>query len=182
MKLIVLWYRRWNCAVVHAVRQPKNKFSGSKRYSSFGNFIFNFAFRYRMKMLSLRRSQKLLSKDDRHRLKRFFNSHAGFEWFGRPSELIENVILCSGQGFQYVGMFLDLERNKRVTISIADLMKKANNILGYDIVRLCIEGPKSKIDKTIHCQPAVVLASLVGAELMKKYKPWYLGTVCHPNP
>jgi len=127
-------------------------------------------------MFGMRKSQQILSKNDKRSWMRFFKSNTSFEWFGGPSELIENIILCSGQGFQYVGMFLDLERNKRMTVSIADLMRKANNVLGYDIVRLCIEGPKSKLDKTIHCQPAVVLASLVGAELMKKYKPWYLGT------
>lgn len=100
------------------------------------------------------------------------------EWFGGPSETIENVILCPGQGFQYVGMFIGLERDGLITESIVNLMKTANKVLGYDIVKLGIEGPKSEIDKTIHCQPAVVLAGLIGAERMKANKPWYLGTVC----
>ena len=128
-------------------------------------------------MLAFAKSRKLLSSNVAKIFRRYLFQEE-FKWFGKPSETIENVILCSGQGFQYVGMFLELERDKRITETIAELMKTANKILGYDIVRLCIEGPKSEIDKTVHCQPAVVLASLIGAELMKKHKPWYLDTVC----
>ena len=129
-------------------------------------------------MIGLSKCSKLLSPNIRNVFKRSTFGKTPFDWFGGPSEHIENVILCSGQGFQYVGMFMDLERRGKVTDSILDLMKKANKIMGYDLVRLCIEGPKSELDKTVHCQPAVILASLIGAELMKRDKPWYLGTVC----
>ena len=129
-------------------------------------------------MIGLTKSSKLLSADVRKVFKRFNFGMIPFDWFGGPSEHIENVILCSGQGFQYVGMFMELERRGKITDPILDLMKKANKILGYDLVRLCIEGPKLELDKTVHCQPAVILASLIGAELMKRDKPWYLGTVC----
>ncbi|XP_065064510.1 malonyl-CoA-acyl carrier protein transacylase, mitochondrial-like [Rhopilema esculentum] len=99
-----------------------------------------------------------------------------FDWFGKPSETTKNVILCSGQGFQYVGMFQNLERENRLTEPMVELMKIANSVLEYDIVRLCVEGPKSKLDKTVQCQPAVTLANLVGSELMKKGKPWIFET------
>ena len=129
-------------------------------------------------MIGVSKSRKLLSIGNGKVFKRFAFITPKFEWFGNPSELIENVILCSGQGFQYVGMFTDLEREDRITEPILDLMRTANRVLGYDIVQMCIIGPKSEIDKTVHCQPAVTLASLIGAELMKKDKPWYFGTVC----
>lgn len=114
---------------------------------------------------------------------KFFRRGAGFfreqfDWFGKPSETVENVILCSGQGFQFVGMFLKLHRMNLMNESIANLMKVANHVVGKDIIHLGANGPQSELDRTINCQPIVTLASLIGAELMKKYKPWYLDTVC----
>ena len=100
-----------------------------------------------------------------------------FHWFGGPSETIQNIILCSGQGSQYVGMFHELSREKRITPEILSLFRTANDILGYDIIQVCIEGPKAKLDKTIHCQPAVLLANLVGTALLKEKKPWIFQTV-----
>lgn len=102
-----------------------------------------------------------------------------FHWFGGPSETIQNIILCSGQGSQYVGMFHELSREKRITPEILSLFRTANDILGYDIIQVCIEGPKAKLDKTIHCQPAVLLANLVGTALLKEKKPWIFQTNVH---
>ena len=100
-----------------------------------------------------------------------------FEWFGNPSQITQNIILCPGQGSQYVGMFHRLHLEKRLNEQMINIMKTANLVLGYDIVRLCIEGPKTELDKTVHCQPAVTLASLIGAELLRKNKPWIYDTV-----
>ncbi len=113
-----------------------------------------------------------------HTIKRFnYVIPKPFQWFGKPSERTQNVVLCSGQGSQYVGMFHEVTRERKVLPSVVDLIKSANAVLGYDVIQLCFQGPKFKLDKTEHCQPIVVLANLVGAELMKEAKPWIYDTV-----
>ena len=34
------------------------------------------------------------------------------------------------------------------------LFDQANEILGYDLTKLCFEGPASDLDSTVHSQPA----------------------------
>jgi len=48
----------------------------------------------------------------------------------------------------------------------------ASKILGYDLLRICLEGPRDVLDKTVHCQPAVVVTSLAAVESLKQYNPW----------
>lgn len=39
------------------------------------------------------------------------------------------------------------------------------------MLKLCIEGPKSKLDRTIYCQPAVMVTSLAALEKLKEERP-----------
>lgn len=43
---------------------------------------------------------------------------------------------------------------------IKQMFQCANEILRTDILRTCLEGPASKLSKTIHCQPATFIISL----------------------
>ncbi|VDK60275.1 unnamed protein product [Cylicostephanus goldi] len=47
------------------------------------------------------------------------------------------------------------------------IFDRSAEILGYDILKLCIEGPKTKLDQTLYCQPAVFVSSVATLE---KYK------------
>lgn len=38
-------------------------------------------------------------------------------------------------------------------------------------MKLCIEGPKEKLDKTIFAQPAIVVCSLAALEMLKDQRP-----------
>eukprot|EP00794_Sanderia_malayensis_P018919 gene18919-20823_t len=116
-------------------------------------------------------------KNLQHIIKRFgYRLPRPFEWYGKPSDVTQNNVLCSGQGSQYVGMFHECTRERKPLPEIINLIKTANSILGYDVIQLCFQGPKSKLDKTVYCQPIVVLANLVGAELMREDKPWLYET------
>ncbi|KAJ8938541.1 hypothetical protein NQ318_016912 [Aromia moschata] len=52
-----------------------------------------------------------------------------------------------------------------------DLFELANYILGYDLLKLCLEGPKDQLDQTKFCQPAVMVCSLAAIEKLKEERP-----------
>uniref|UniRef100_A0A0R3PZ59 PKS_AT domain-containing protein n=1 Tax=Angiostrongylus costaricensis TaxID=334426 RepID=A0A0R3PZ59_ANGCS len=73
------------------------------------------------------------------------------------------VCLFPGQGAQYVGMgskLVDCPKAKAV-------FDRSSEILGYDMFKLCTEGPKTKLDQTLYCQPAVFVSSMASIEKFK---------------
>ena len=50
---------------------------------------------------------------------------------------------------------------------VRDLFEKASEILQFNILQLCLEGPEDRLTETVYCQPAVVLASLAAVEKLK---------------
>jgi [acyl-carrier-protein] S-malonyltransferase len=48
-----------------------------------------------------------------------------------------------------------------------ELYDRANAILGYDLARICFEGPASQLDSTVHSQPALFVTSLAALEQLK---------------
>uniref|UniRef100_A0A182IWV3 [acyl-carrier-protein] S-malonyltransferase n=1 Tax=Anopheles atroparvus TaxID=41427 RepID=A0A182IWV3_ANOAO len=78
-----------------------------------------------------------------------------------------NVILFPGQGAQYVGMGSKLLKFP----GARDIFALANDVLGYDLLKICIEGPKSKLDQTKYCQPAVMVTSLAALEQLREERP-----------
>ncbi|KAJ1525278.1 hypothetical protein ONE63_010101 [Megalurothrips usitatus] len=73
-----------------------------------------------------------------------------------------SIILFPGQGVQYVGMGKSLLKIPEVK----EMYKTANEILGYDLLKMCLNGPQSDLDLTVHCQPAIYVASLAALQLM----------------
>ncbi|XP_057666911.1 probable malonyl-CoA-acyl carrier protein transacylase, mitochondrial [Diorhabda carinulata] len=78
-----------------------------------------------------------------------------------------SIILFPGQGTQYVGMAKDLMKFPMAK----DLFELANYILGYNLLKICLEGPKETLDQTKYCQPAVMVASLAALEQLKEERP-----------
>ena len=66
------------------------------------------------------------------------------------------AFLFSGQGAQAVGMGMDLYNNYSESKAI---FNEANDILGWDIKRLCFEDPEGLINQTRYTQPALFTAS-----------------------
>lgn len=82
-------------------------------------------------------------------------------------------LLFPGQGSQYVGMGRDLvaAASSGALSGVAQLFRVAEDVLGYDLCSLFLQGPPEKLQETIHCQPAVVVASLAGFEKLKHSNP-----------
>jgi len=66
------------------------------------------------------------------------------------------AFLFPGQGAQAVGMGKDVH----TVPAAAALFAKTNEILGYDLLDICINGPKEKLDSTVISQPAIYVGSL----------------------
>ncbi len=69
-----------------------------------------------------------------------------------------------GQGSQYVGMGKDLYENFPET---REVFKEASDVLGYDMEKLCFEGPREVLDRTSKTQPAILTVSVAALRLME---------------
>ncbi|XP_021039816.1 malonyl-CoA-acyl carrier protein transacylase, mitochondrial [Mus caroli] len=78
-----------------------------------------------------------------------------------------SVLLFPGQGCQTVGMGSGLLHLPRVR----QLYEAAHRVLGYDLLELCLRGPQEDLDRTVHCQPAVFVASLAAVEKLHHLQP-----------
>merc|ERR1712166_1719344 len=55
--------------------------------------------------------------------------------------------------------------------AVKDMLEKAETILGYDVLDLCLRGPEDKLAKTYFCQPALFIAGLAGIEKLRAEHP-----------
>ena len=67
------------------------------------------------------------------------------------------AIIFPGQGSQSVGMGRDVASQSRRAQAVFD---RANQQLGFDIARLCFEGPAEQLEQTDIQQPAIFVASV----------------------
>ncbi|MEM9186069.1 MAG: ACP S-malonyltransferase [Planctomycetota bacterium] len=74
------------------------------------------------------------------------------------------AFLFPGQGAQSVGMGVELcERS----VVARELFTQAAEVLGYDLLKLCAEGPAEELDSTVYSQPALYVCSLAALEQLK---------------
>jgi [acyl-carrier-protein] S-malonyltransferase len=70
-----------------------------------------------------------------------------------------------GQGSQSVGMGRELAEK----FSIGEnLFNRANQVLGFDLKKLCLEGPEEELKKTAITQPAIFTVSAITFEVLKE--------------
>jgi len=70
-----------------------------------------------------------------------------------------------GQGAQFVGMCADVCKDVPAAKALFD---EASQILGYDLLQICTEGPKEKLDSTVVSQPAIFVASMAAVEKLRQ--------------
>ena len=72
-----------------------------------------------------------------------------------------------GQGAQFVGMCADVCNDVPAAKALFD---EASEILGYDLLDRCTQGPKELLDSTEVSQPAIFVASMAAVEKLKAEK------------
>ncbi len=73
-----------------------------------------------------------------------------------------------GQGAQFVGMGKSLLEDFAPARALFD---RACCILGYDLTKLCLNGPADDLDSTVVSQPAIFTLSLAALEYLKSKEP-----------
>jgi [acyl-carrier-protein] S-malonyltransferase len=82
--------------------------------------------------------------------------------------MARSAFLFPGQGAQAVGM----ARQLCDTLPAARrLFDEAAAVLGYDLARVCAEGPVERLNSTAVSQPAIFVASLAALESLKASEP-----------
>jgi len=80
----------------------------------------------------------------------------------------KTALLFAGQGAQVVGMGKDLAEKFPSAKAWFD---RANAALGYDLAKICFEGPEADLTKTENAQPGIFLVSWIAFQLLKEQAP-----------
>lgn len=77
---------------------------------------------------------------------------------------MKTAFIFPGQGAQIVGMGMDLAGEFP---EASRIFEKANIILGYDLQKICFEGPAEKLNTTTISQPAIFTTSAAILEILR---------------
>ena len=80
----------------------------------------------------------------------------------------KTALLFAGQGAQEVGMGKSFYDSSALA---KQWFERANSTLGYDLSRICFEGPETELTKTEHAQPGIFLVGWIAFELLKEKIP-----------
>jgi [acyl-carrier-protein] S-malonyltransferase len=78
------------------------------------------------------------------------------------------ALLFPGQGAQHVGMAGGLTAQLPAAKALFD---EAADVLGYDLLAVCVGGPAERLNATDVSQPAIFVASLAALEQLKETDP-----------
>jgi [acyl-carrier-protein] S-malonyltransferase len=78
------------------------------------------------------------------------------------------AFLFPGQGAQHVGMGQTLYDSLPAARALYD---RAREVLGYDLAKICFEGPAEELDSTVYSQPALFVTSLAALEQLRANSP-----------
>jgi len=77
------------------------------------------------------------------------------------------ALLFPGQGSQYVKMMA----NVKDMPAVKEMLDKANKMLDFNLLDLCLKGPETELERTKACQPAMFVAGLAAVEKLRAEKP-----------
>ena len=80
------------------------------------------------------------------------------------------AICCvfAGQGAQVPGMGKDFAEADAAAMALFDT---ANEVLGFDLKKVCFEGPAEELTKSNICQPAIFVTSYAAYQALQKKRP-----------
>ncbi len=82
----------------------------------------------------------------------------------------KTALLFAGQGAQYAGMGRDWAARFPVARAC---FERAGEILGFDLARICFEGPEEELKRTENAQPAIFLTGWIAFQLLKEHAPGF---------
>ena len=74
----------------------------------------------------------------------------------------------AGQGAQVPGMGKDFAEADAAAMALFD---KANAVLGFDLKKICFEGPAEELTKSNVCQPAIFVTSYAAYQAFQQKRP-----------
>ena len=81
---------------------------------------------------------------------------------------MSNCCIFAGQGAQVPGMGKDFAESDPEMMRLFDT---ANAVLGFDIRKICFEGPAEELTKSNVCQPAIFVTSYAAYLTLQKKRP-----------
>ena len=81
---------------------------------------------------------------------------------------MSDCCIFAGQGAQVPGMGRDFAEADAETMKLFDT---ANAVLGFDLKKVCFEGPAEELTKSNICQPAIFVTSYAAYLALQKEKP-----------
>ncbi len=81
---------------------------------------------------------------------------------------MKTAFLFPGQGAQTVGMGADIVNNFH---EAAEIFKKADDVVGFNLSQICFEGPAEKLNTTTISQPAIFVTSAAILEVLRTNQP-----------
>jgi [acyl-carrier-protein] S-malonyltransferase len=82
----------------------------------------------------------------------------------------KTAFIFPGQGSQYVGMGKELAEHFSVAQETFD---EANGALGFDLQRLCFEGPEDELKLTANTQPSILTVSIAALRVLRQEVGWH---------
>lgn len=94
-------------------------------------------------------------------------SQAAYSLRPRTNPRETSILLFPGEGSQFVGMGKDLMKFP----SVRDIFECASEVVQFNLLKLCLQGPKSELDKPSQAQVATLVCSIAAVERLKEERP-----------
>jgi [acyl-carrier-protein] S-malonyltransferase len=84
--------------------------------------------------------------------------------------MVKTAFIFPGQGSQYVGMGKEFADHFPVA---RETFAEANDALGFDLQRLCFDGPEEELKLTANQQPSILTVSIAALRVLRQEVGWH---------